>query len=167
MTAHSVWRRYSTFSRRAVYFAQEEARSRGEAQVRPEHLILGLLMDEGNQATALLRQVRVEPESLRERLLTDLPAPAAQPPPPPLDMTLSEDGIRALHLVLQEANVEGNRTTIGTAFLLLGLAKMHPTLAEMGITNQQIREALRLGTLPEEPRVRPRLFETLRRWWRR
>ena len=53
---------------RAISDAMDEARRLGSTTVRPEHLLLGLLLNENSLAARLLREAGLDLASLRERL---------------------------------------------------------------------------------------------------
>jgi len=60
--------------KRALVFAEEEARRLGHEAVRPEHLVLGLLREEGNFAAQMLRERGADLDQIRKKLADNPPA---------------------------------------------------------------------------------------------
>ena len=65
--------RFTERARRVMVLATEEARSRRHEAVGPEHLLLGILRDDGGLNVKVLERLRISPEALRtqvERVLS-------------------------------------------------------------------------------------------------
>jgi thiamine-phosphate pyrophosphorylase len=71
---------------RALAAAQEHARRSGASDVRPVHLLLGLLSDEEGRAAVLLSGAGANPAAVRADLLASLPVGPAQPLETPLPL---------------------------------------------------------------------------------
>jgi ATP-dependent Clp protease ATP-binding subunit ClpC len=68
--------RFTERARRVIALATEEARSRRHGAVVLEHLLIGILRDDGSFAVHVLEQLQVSPETLQaeiERRLSHLP----------------------------------------------------------------------------------------------
>ncbi|CDR09624.1 Clp protease N-terminal domain-containing protein [Streptomyces iranensis] len=109
--------RYTPRARSVVVTSQNEARAAANAEIRPEHLILGLLAeDEGLAAKAIAAQ-GVLPDAVRQAATDALP-PAADSMPAlvPFDA----DARKVLELTFREALRLGHNY-IGTEHILLAL----------------------------------------------
>ncbi|MEU9113762.1 Clp protease N-terminal domain-containing protein [Streptomyces sp. NPDC048483] len=124
--------RYTPRARKVVVVAQEEARAASSNEIRPEHLVLGLLSEpEGLGARAIFEQ-GVSAESAREAVTAVLP-PAADELPAliPFDARAK----KALELTFREALRLGHNY-IGTEHILLALLELEAgtgVLADLGI----------------------------------
>ena len=114
------FRRFTPRARNAVVSAQNEARTAGNAEIRPEHLILGLLAEpEGLAVRALVAQ-GVTAEALRQAATAALP-PAVDEVP----ALIPFDGAakKALELTFREALRLGH-DYVGTEHILLALLEL-------------------------------------------
>lgn len=112
--------RYTHRARNVVMSAQNEARAAGNAEIRPEHLVLGLLSEpEGLAAKEIIAQ-GVEPAAVRRAATAVLP-PAAESVGDliPFDVAAK----KALELTFREALRLGHNY-IGTEHLLLALLEL-------------------------------------------
>jgi ATP-dependent Clp protease ATP-binding subunit ClpC len=69
---------------RVLVFAVEESRGLGHPYVGTEHLLLGLLREEGGVAARVLTSLGIEPDRARKELIALMSSsipPAPQPPP--------------------------------------------------------------------------------------
>src|SRR4051794_18933714 len=57
-----MFEKYTQASRRAVFFARHEATNAGHNQISPEHLLLGMLHDEGTRLDQLFQLRQNEPK---------------------------------------------------------------------------------------------------------
>jgi ATP-dependent Clp protease ATP-binding subunit ClpA len=110
--------RFTPRARNAVVAAQNAAHKAGNAEITPDHLILGVLADPDALATKLLRAQQVDPESVRAAIA--LP-PAADEPPQLIPF--SGPARKALELTFREALRLGHNY-IGTEHLLLALLEL-------------------------------------------
>jgi len=123
-------------ARSVVKLAVKDARDHSAAEVGTEHLLAGILAENGNLALSVLRAIDIEPEQVRRELDRQFP-PAAAPVSAPVaasdsdsDPTLDaipEVGLKigsqaasALELAVTEATSFGHNY-VGCEHLLLGL----------------------------------------------
>ncbi|WP_405113367.1 ATP-dependent Clp protease ATP-binding subunit [Micromonospora sp. NBC_01405] len=107
-------------ARNVVVAAQEVARAAGNAEIRPEHLVLGLLGEpDGLAARAVVAQ-GVPLERLREAATAALPAPTDTLP---ALIPFDPGAKKALELTVREALRLGHRH-VGTEHVLLGLLEV-------------------------------------------
>jgi ATP-dependent Clp protease ATP-binding subunit ClpA len=97
--------------------AQEEARTLGDDEVRPAHLVLGLLSEPAALAARALADQGVSPEAVRAAAVAALPSgPGPSPDPIPYDA----GSRKVMQLTFREALRLGHNY-IGTEHLLLAL----------------------------------------------
>ncbi|MEO3780839.1 Clp protease N-terminal domain-containing protein [Micromonospora sp. B11E3] len=132
-------------ARNVVLAAQEAARAAGNAEIRPEHLVLGLLAEpEGLAARAIVAQ-GVPLERVREATNATLPPAAGEVPALiPYDARAG----KALELTMREALRLGHNY-VGTEHLLLALLELEDgagVLAGLGVdkaaAERHVAEAL-------------------------
>jgi len=137
-----MWERFTERARAAVYFAQEEASSRGLGWIGPECLLLGLLHDEKAVAVAMLRAAGVDLPRLAIELNMLLPRQSSSPG---AQAQLTPAAKRALDLAYAEARALGC-DYVGTEHVLLGLAceggDITRLLGEFGISAERLRGAI-------------------------
>lgn len=75
MTHTYIWQQFTERARAAVYFAEQHAVRLGCEYIEPEHLMLGLIEDQGNVASRLLDRMDVPLTQLRSQL--ELQSPKA------------------------------------------------------------------------------------------
>ncbi|PZF91853.1 Clp protease N-terminal domain-containing protein [Micromonospora deserti] len=109
--------RFTPRARNVVMASQNEARATGHAEIRPEHLVLGLLVEpEALAARAIVAQ-GVPLERVREAATAALPPSSAKVP----DLIpYDAQGKKALELTFREALRLGHNY-IGTEHILLAL----------------------------------------------
>jgi ATP-dependent Clp protease ATP-binding subunit ClpC len=112
-----MWQRFSEQARKAVFYAQEEAQRFGENYVGTEHLLLGLIHDPGNGASAILCALNIRCEDVRTVVESKL---QRDDQGGPHNMTLTPRSKHVIDLAYREANQLNDRH-IGTEHLLLGL----------------------------------------------
>jgi hypothetical protein len=112
--------RFTARARNVVMTAQNEARAADNAEIRPEHLVLGLLSEpEGIGAAAIVAQ-GVPLETVRQTVTAALPPAAGQVP----DLIPYDTRSRkALELTFREALRLGHNY-IGTEHILLALLEL-------------------------------------------
>lgn len=109
--------RFTPRARNVVIASQEEARASGNAEIGPEHLVLGLLAEPEGLAARVMVGRGATPEAVREAVGAVLPQRAEQVPDLiPYDAR----GKKALELTFREALRLGHNY-IGTEHLLLAL----------------------------------------------
>ena len=143
--------RFTQRARRALRMAHEETVRLHQGQIGPEHLLLGLIKEEGGVAGRVLRELGLEPQRV-----ADMAQLARGPVQGPVsaEPSLGRETKRALELALDEARRMGHNY-VGTEHILLGLAGQTKgaaiaILQEAGITPEQVRRHVR-RVLNESP----------------
>lgn len=109
--------RFTERARNVVMAAQNEARAASNDEVRPEHLVLGLLSEPDGLAAAFIKAQGVSLDAVRQAATEALP-PAAEEFP---DLIPYDAGARkALELTFREALRMGHNY-VGTEHILLAL----------------------------------------------
>ena len=132
--------RFTQRARRVLSLAQEEAERLQHHQIGTEHLLLGLMREEGGVAGRVLRDLGLDLRRVEE-LVTRLST--SDGPPNHSQLDLSPGTKKVLELAVDEARRMGHHY-IGTEHLLLGLVRQ-----QEGIALDVLR---RLGVSPEEVR---------------
>jgi ATP-dependent Clp protease ATP-binding subunit ClpA len=127
-----------------VVLAQEEARMLGHDVIGTEHLLLGLLHEEGGTAATALTALGVSLDRVRNRVI-EVTGPGAQQPPGHVPFTA--DAKRALELALREAQMAGSGD-IGSEHLLFGVVRTTDSvgarvLGDAGVDLERLRPAVR------------------------
>ncbi|MTD14875.1 ATP-dependent Clp protease ATP-binding subunit [Nakamurella sp. YIM 132087] len=112
--------RFTARSRKVVVAAQEAARTAGNPEILPEHLLLGLLTEPEGLGAAAVAAQGVDLETVRTVALRTLPA--ATPDVPEL-IPYGSQARKALELTFREALRLGHNY-IGTEHLLLALLEL-------------------------------------------
>ncbi|MBC7812217.1 MAG: ATP-dependent Clp protease ATP-binding subunit [Burkholderiales bacterium] len=136
--------RFTQRARRVLSLAQEEAERLQHNYIGTEHLLLGLLREEGGVAGRVLRDLGLEQRRVEE-LVERMTRASARTTTTQLD--LSPGTKRVLELAVDEARRMGHHY-IGTEHLLLGLVRQSEGVA--------IDILKRLGVSPEEVRRQTR-----------
>ena len=138
-----MWQRFTDKSREVVFAAQREAQKRNTSYVNSEHLLLGLLADEGNVACRILqrmnislealrvaveKQASVAPQTIREAVEKQTGMDKTTSFDAKADMQLTPRAKRIVDLSYDEARQLSNKY-IGTEHLLLGLIREGEGLA--------------------------------------
>ncbi|MER7133699.1 Clp protease N-terminal domain-containing protein [Streptosporangium saharense] len=109
--------RFTDRARNVVVAAHNEAHAAGNAEVLPEHLVLGLLSEPEGLAVKALGKGGVSPEAVRQAATAVLPEAAGEVP----DLIPCDAGSqKVLELTLREALRLGHNY-VGTEHLLLAL----------------------------------------------
>jgi ATP-dependent Clp protease ATP-binding subunit ClpA len=159
-----MFERFTDRARRAIVIAQDEARELGDLDIRPEHLLLGLLKGEG-LARQALTQCGVSYESTRDRVARAFPAK-----PEAANMRklpFRPESKKVLELSLREALRLGHNY-IGTEHLLLGLirgpAELTPTpLMDAGVAQIELQLTEQLSAASGGPARSPALRQAMDR----
>src|SRR5215468_3772759 len=136
--------RFTQRARRVLSLAQEEAERLKHNTIGTEHLLLGLMREEGGVAGRVLRDLGLEQAKV-EAMVEELTRATMRVPSKSLD--LSPGTKRVLELAVDEARRMGHHY-IGTEHLLLGLVRLTEGVA--------IDILKRLGVSPEEVRRQTR-----------
>jgi len=150
--------RFTQRARRVLSLAQEEAERLQHTYVGTEHLLLGLIREEGGIAGRVLRELGVDlkqVEALVERKTRSGQRTAVS------KLDLSPGTKRVLELAVEEAHQLGHHY-IGTEHLLLALARHNEGVAidvlkALNITPEQIRKQTRrqIQDVPSAPPPTP------------
>jgi ClpA/ClpB-like protein len=131
--------RYTPRARRVVMAAHDAAKDAGHDEVRPAHLVLGLLTEPTAVAAESIVASGVSLDAVRAAAAGALPAPAGAVP---ALVPYSEDGRKALELTFREALRLGHNY-IGTEHLLLALLELEDgagPLSDVGLTKDGVEE---------------------------
>jgi hypothetical protein len=112
--------RFTPRARNAVVAAQNEARAAGHDQIRPEHLVLGLIGDPHALSAAAIVAQGVSLDAVREAVSAALPPPASEVP---ALIPFDQRAKKALELTFREALRMGHNY-IGTEHILLALLEL-------------------------------------------
>lgn len=143
--------RFTQRARRALSLAQEEAERLQHSSIGTEHLLLGLIREEGGVAGRVLRELGLElprVEELVKRLSKESNSN------PDVELGLSPGTKKVLEYAVDEARRMGHHY-IGTEHLLLGLIReaQNPALEvlrRLGISPQEVRRQTR-NVLQDSP----------------
>ena len=131
--------RYTPRARKVVVAAQEEARTASNAEITPEHLVLGLLSQpEGLGAKAILAQ-GVTFDTVRRTATAALPPAAEQLP---ALIPFDQRAKKALELTFREALRMGHNY-VGTEHMLLALLELEDgtgMLNDLGIDKAAVSD---------------------------
>jgi Clp amino terminal domain, pathogenicity island component len=124
--------RFTMRARNVVMAAQNEARAAGNDEIRPEHLVLGLLSEPDALAAESIVAQGVLLETVRQTVTAQLPSAAGQVPEL---IPYGPQAKKALELTFREALRMGHNY-IGTEHILLALLELQDgtgALAGLGI----------------------------------
>jgi ATP-dependent Clp protease ATP-binding subunit ClpC len=143
--------RFTQRARRVLSLAQEEAERLQHGQISTEHLLLGLMREEGGVAGRVLRELGLDQRRVEE-LVVRLTDSGSRAPGGTLD--LSPGTKKVLELAVDEARRMGHHY-IGTEHLLLGLVRQQDGVAidvlrRLGISPEEVRRQTR-RVLSESP----------------
>ncbi|GAA2440335.1 Clp protease N-terminal domain-containing protein [Streptomyces macrosporus] len=120
--------RFTERARKVVVVAQEEARAAGHAEIRPEHLALGLLSEPESLAGKAIVAQGVSPDAARRALTAALPPATGEVPQlVPFDAAAK----KVLELTFREALRLGHNY-IGTEHVLLALLEQENGRGPLG-----------------------------------
>src|SRR3972149_5929114 len=143
--------RFTQRARRVLSLAQEEAERLRHNYIGTEHLLLGLMREEGGVAGRVLRELGLEQRRLQD-IVERLSGPGQRAKVSKID--LAPGTKRVLELAVDEARRLGQHY-IGTEHLLLGLMRHNEGVAldvlnKLGISPEQIPRQTR-RVLQEHP----------------
>jgi ATP-dependent Clp protease ATP-binding subunit ClpC len=155
--------RFTQRARRVLSLAQEEAERLQHSYIGTEHLLLGLMREEGGVAGRVLRELGLDLKQV-EALVERKTKSGQRTPFAKLD--LSPGTKKVLELAVDEARRMGHHY-IGTEHLLLALIRYNEGVAidvlnALDITPDQIRKQTR-RILQDSPSARPTPPQTRRR----
>src|SRR5512144_1412578 len=135
--------RFTQRARRVLSLAHQEAERMRHSYIGTEHLLLGLIREEGGVAGRVLRELGLEADRVQE-IIERLTGPG-QYRGGKLDLAPGTQQV--LEYAVEEARRMGHHY-IGTEHLLLGLVRSQDGLAmevlrKLGVTSEQIRRQTR------------------------
>ncbi|MDT0306940.1 Clp protease N-terminal domain-containing protein [Streptomyces sp. DSM 44917] len=134
------FKRFTPRARNVVVTAQEEARARRDGEIRPEHLVLGLLSEPQGIGAVALAEQGAGPEEVRAAVAAALP-PAPEEEPPAL-IPYNAAAKKALELTFREALRLGHNY-VGTEHLALALLEAEGgtgVLSGLGVRKDAMEE---------------------------
>ena len=135
--------RFTQRARRVLSLAHQEAERARQNNIGTEHLILGLMDEEGGVAGRVLRDLGMTPERVRE-VVQRVSGAATNFDPNRIE--LAAETQQVLEYAIEEARRLGHHY-IGTEHILLGLIRVESTgmevLRRLGVTADQIRRQTR------------------------
>jgi len=135
--------RFTQRARRVLSLAHQEAERAQQSNIGTEHLLLGLMDEEGGVAGRVLRELGMSSDRVREVIHRVV---SSSPSFDPNRIELAADTQQVLELAVDEARRLGHHY-IGTEHILLGLVRVEGTAMEvlrrLGVTAEQIRRQTR------------------------
>lgn len=123
------WERCTISFKKAIFFAEDAAYKLNHNQITPEHFLLGLIYEEDNIASSILKQIDVDLMYLREILEKSIFYSMYDLRQTTNELRLTPRGRKALELAFAKADELGNNY-INTKHLLFGI------LQEKGLAAQ-------------------------------
>jgi ATP-dependent Clp protease ATP-binding subunit ClpC len=135
--------RFTQRARRVLSLAHEEAERLRQPYINTEHILMGLILEEGGVAGKALRDLGLEPDRVRE-VIEHLSGYGLQESG---IIELSTGAQQVLENAIEDARALGN-PIIGTEHLLLGLTRVADgaaleVLKKLGVTPEQVRRQTR------------------------
>jgi ATP-dependent Clp protease ATP-binding subunit ClpC len=145
------WERFTQRARRVLSLAQEEAEKLNHSYIGSEHVLIGLIREEGGVAGRVLRELGLE-EHRVQAMVERLSGVGSRTPFTKIELSPSTK--RILELAVDEARRMGQHY-ISTEHLLLGLVRQNEGVAmdvlrKFGISAEQVRRQTR-RMLKESP----------------
>ncbi len=144
--------RFTQRARKVLSLAYLEAEKLKHSSIGTEHLLLGLLLEDGGIAGRVLRELGIDPERVRELVIrnsADLRMEA------PEKLELSAETQQVLEYAVEEARRLGNHY-IGTEHLLLAIIRPESSaldiLRRLGLTPDEVRRQTRALLQDSSPR---------------
>lgn len=135
--------RFTQRARKVLSLAYQEAESKHQTMIDTEHILVGLLLEEGGIAGKVLTELGMEVDRVREiisRITETTPAPEGS------KIELSNETQQVIETAVEEARKLGHHY-IGTEHLLLALLKQECVALEVinrfGVTSEEIRRLTR------------------------
>ena len=135
--------RFTQRARHVLSLAHQEAERLHHPTIGTEHLLLGLIREEGGVAGRVLRELGLEPDRVQE--MVERQSAPGRTSPERID--LSPDTEQVLQLAIDEARRLGHHY-IGTEHLLLGIVRQPEgaaidVLRRLGVSPEQVRRQTR------------------------
>ena len=143
-TALPPFDRFASSAHQIMWLAERQAQRRGHQLIGTEHLLFGLIGEEGGLAITVLKKLGIKPAQiamdLEHRLCCETKAPIAARP------WLSSAAERVIQLAAEGADDLGYEY-VGSEHLLLGLLRegnglASTTLRGLGLTTEAVREEI-------------------------
>ena len=135
--------RFTQRARRVLGFAHQEAERTRRISIGTEHILIGLMLEEGGVAGRVLRELDLSTDRVRE-LIEQIPTPSDDFDPSRVE--LASETQQVLEQAVDEARKLGHHY-IGTEHILLGFVRVDCTAMEvlrrLGITAEQIQRQTR------------------------
>src|SRR5574338_1364133 len=135
--------RFTQRARRVLSLAHQEAERARQSNIGTEHLLLGLMDEEGGVAGRVLRELGMTQDRVRE-IIERVAATESRFNPEKIE--LAPDTQQVLEYAVDEARRLGHHY-IGTGHILLGLVRVEGTAMEvlrrLGVSADQIRRQTR------------------------
>jgi len=135
--------RFTQRARRVLSIAHQEAERAQNNNIGTEHLLLGLMEEEGGVAGRVLRELGMTTERVRE-VIQRVTTPSTSFDPNHVELAPATQQV--LEHAVEEARRLGHHY-IGTEHILLGLVRVDGTATEvlrrLGVTSEQIRRQTR------------------------
>lgn len=147
-----MFERYTESARRALFFARYEVSELGAAEIRSEHLLLGVLRENAGIAGGILAAAHVVPDAIRRELEQRSEAPREKIP-----TSVEVPFAGEAQTVLKAAAEEADRLLhayIGAEHFLLGILRVEDCaaaaiLSRHGLRLQDVRQ--KVASLSGEP----------------
>ena len=130
-----MWDLYTERARKAIYYAQEEAKALGDNWLSGEHLLLGLLREDDNCAALLLKGVGCDTQQLCLNLKKKLRPRIFRRKE---NLTFNVQGKLVIQMAYEEAKRLGCNF-IGPEHLLIGVARLGGGLANKALRSAGVR----------------------------
>ena len=135
--------RFTQRARHVLALAHAEAERLRHTTINTEHLLVGLVEEDGGTAGAALRELGLETDRVREMVERLSPMGLTETP----TIELSKGGQQVLEFAIEEARLMGHQF-IGTEHLLLALTRSTEgqaveVLKKLGVTPEQVRRQTR------------------------
>ena len=149
LDANQGFSRFTPRARNAVMASQNEARAAGHAEIRPEHLVLGLLSEPDGLAARSIVGQGVPLDAVRQAVTAALPPGTDQVPPL---IPFDSQARKALELTFREALRLGHNY-IGTEHVLLALLELEAgagALSRLGVDKAATETAIARALAPAQ-----------------
>lgn len=156
-----MFERFTDRARRAMTLANQEAQRLAHDHIGTEHLLFGLAREESGLAAVVLREFRVQPAVVRQKLDQMGHGPSTTfPPGGRIERT--ERFKRVLDFAIEEAAAQSHNY-VGTEHLLLGLLRepegtAAKVLASLNLKLDDVRNSV-LNLLGQAPKGKDSLLE--------
>lgn len=152
-----MFERFTDQARRVLILAQEEARMLDHNSIGPEHILLGLTLEDTGPTAQALESLGIGLDAVREQVKGIIGR--GQQPPPSGHVPFTPRAKKALELTMREAMQLGSNH-IAPEHILLGLIRAGEgpaaeVLIGLGATLDGVRQQLIGQRDPEEPAKQP------------